>query len=159
MISVIFQGKPFNITVIQVYSPTSIAEEAEVELSYDYLQALVELTAPKDLFFFIGDSNAKVRSQEIPGVIGKFSLGVQNEAGQRLLEFCQENTLVIANTLFNNTREDSTHGDHQMVNTEIRLFILIATKDEDTLYGQRKQAPELTMAQIISSLLQNSDLH
>ena len=100
MISVIFQGKPFNITVIQVYSPTSIAEEAEVELSYEYLQALVELTAPKDLFFIIGDWNAKVRSQEIPGVIGKFSLGVENEAGQRLTEFCQENTLVIANTLF-----------------------------------------------------------
>ena len=99
MISVIFQGKPFNITVIQVYSPTSIAEEAEVELSYEYLQALVELTAPKDSFFIIGDWNAKVRSQEIPGVIGKFSLGVENEAGQRLTEFCQENTLVIANTL------------------------------------------------------------
>ena len=100
MISVRFQGKPFNITVIQVYATTSNAEEAEVEKFYEDLQDLLELTLPKDVLFIIGDWNAKVGSQETPGVTGKFSLGVQNEAGQRLIEFCQENTLVIANTLF-----------------------------------------------------------
>ena len=94
MISVRFQGKPFTITVIQVYAPTSNAEEAEVE------QDLLELTPKKDVIFFIGDWNAKVGSQETPGVIGKFGLGIRNEAGQRLIAFCQENTLVIANTLF-----------------------------------------------------------
>ena len=97
MISVHFQGKPFNITVIQVYAPTSNAEEAEVEQFYEGLQVL-ELTPKKDLLFIIGDWNAKVGSQEIPGIIGKYGLGVQNEAGQRLIEFCQENALVIANT-------------------------------------------------------------
>jgi len=100
MISVPFQGKPLNITVIQVYVPISNAEEAEVEQCYEALQDLLELTPKKDVFFIIGDWNAKVGSQEIPGVTGKFGLGVQNEAGQRLREFCQENTLVIANTLF-----------------------------------------------------------
>ena len=99
-ISVRFQGKPFNITVIQVYAPTSNAEEAEVERFYEDLQDLLELTPPKDVFFIIGDWNAKVGSQETSEVIGKFGLGVQNEAGQRLTEFCQENTLVIANTPF-----------------------------------------------------------
>ena len=100
MISVHFQGKPFNITVIQVYAPTSNPEEAEVEQFYENLQDLLELTPPKDVFFVIGDWNAKAGNQEISGVIGKFGLGVQNEAGQRLTEFGQENTLVIANTLF-----------------------------------------------------------
>ena len=94
-----FQGKPFNIMVIQAYAPTSNAEEAEVEQFYEDLQDLLELTAPKDVLFIIGDWNAKVRSEETPGVTGKFGLRVQNEAGQRLIEFCQENTLVIANTL------------------------------------------------------------
>ena len=98
MISVCFQGKPFNITVIQVYAPTSNAEEAE--RFYEDLQDLLELTPKKDVLFIIGDWNAKVESQEISGVTGKSALGVQNEAGQRLTEFCQENTLVIANTLF-----------------------------------------------------------
>ena len=98
MISVHFQSKPFNITVIQVYAPTSNAEEAE--RFYEDLQDLLELTLKKDVLFIIGDWNAKVGSQESPGVTGKFSLGVQNEAGQRIREFCQENTLVIANTLF-----------------------------------------------------------
>ena len=93
MISVHFQGKPFNITVIQVYAPTCIAE---AEWFYD----LLELTPQKDVLFIIGDWNAKVESQEIPGVIGKFGLGLQNEAGQRLIEFCQENTVITANTLF-----------------------------------------------------------
>ena len=100
MISVYLQGKPFNITVLQVYAPTSNAVEAEVELFYEDLHDLLELTPKKDVLFIIGDWNAKVGSQEIPGVTGWFGLGVQNEAAQRLTEFCQENTLVIANTLF-----------------------------------------------------------
>ena len=100
MISVSFQGKPFSITVIQVYAPTSNTKEAEVERFYEDLQDLVELTPKKDVIFIIGDWNAKVGSQETPGVTGKFGLGMQNEAGQRLIEFCQENALVIANTLF-----------------------------------------------------------
>ena len=100
MISVHFQGKPFNITVIQAYAPTSNAEEAEVEQFCEDLQDLLELTPKKDVLFIIGDRNAKVGSQETPGVTGKFGLGVRNEAGQRLTEFCKENTLVIENTLF-----------------------------------------------------------
>ena len=100
MISVRFQGKPFNITVIQAYPPTSNAEEAKVEQFYEDLQDLLELTPKKDDLFIRGDWNAKVGSQETPGVTGKFGLGVQNEAGQRLLEFCQENADVIANTPF-----------------------------------------------------------
>ena len=100
MISVRFQGKPFSITVIQGYAPTSNAEEAEVERFYEDLQDLLELTPKKDVLFIIGDWNAKVGSQETPGVTGKFGLGVRNEAGQRLIEFCPENALVIANTLF-----------------------------------------------------------
>ena len=100
MISVHFQGKPFNIMVIQVYAPASNAEEAEVERFHEDLQDLLEPTVKKDVLFIIGDWKAKVGSQETPGVTGKFGLGVQNEAGQRLIEFCQENTLVIANPLF-----------------------------------------------------------
>ena len=98
MVSVSFQGKPFNVTVIQVYAPTSNAEEAE--WFYKDPQDLLELTHKKDVLFVIGDWNAKVESQETPGVTDKFGLGVQNEVGQRLIEFCQENALVIANTLF-----------------------------------------------------------
>ena len=98
MISVHFQGIPFNITVIQVYAPTSNAEEAEVGWLYEDPQDLLELTSKKDVLFIIEDWNAKVGSQELPGVTGKFGLGVQNEAGKRLTEFCQENALVIANT-------------------------------------------------------------
>ena len=100
VISVRFQGKPFNITVIQVYALTSNAEEAEVEQFYEDLQDLLELTPQKDVLFITKDWNAKVGSQETPGVTGKFGLGIWNEAGQRLIEFCQENALVIANTLF-----------------------------------------------------------
>ena len=100
MISLRFQGKPFNITVIQAYAPTSNAEEAELERFYEDLQDLLELISKKDVLFIIGDWNAKVGSQETPRVTGKFGLGVLNEAGQRLTEFYQENTLVIANTLF-----------------------------------------------------------
>ena len=100
MISLHFQGKPLNITVIQVYTPTSNAEEAEVERFYEDLQDLLELTPKKYVLFIIGDWNAKVGSQETPGVTGKFGLRIRNEAGQRIIEFCRENTLVIANTRF-----------------------------------------------------------
>ena len=100
MISVHFQGKPFNITVIQVYAPTSNAEKANVKQFYEDLQDLLELTPKKYVLFIIGDWNARVGSHEIPRITGKFGVGVQNEAGQRLTEFCQENALVIANTLF-----------------------------------------------------------
>ena len=100
MISVYFQGKPFNITVIQAYAPTSNTQEAEVEWFYEDLQELLELTPKRDVLFIIGDWNAKVGSQETPRVTGKFGLGMLNEAGQKLIEFCQENALVIANTLF-----------------------------------------------------------
>ena len=105
-----FQGKPFNITVIQVYAPTSNAEEAEVERFYEDLQDLLELTLKKNVLFIIGDWNAKIGSQETPGVTGKFGLGIQNEAGQRLIDFCQENALVIANTL-PTTQEKTLHMD------------------------------------------------
>ena len=140
MISVCFQGKPFNITVIQVYAPTSNAEEAEVEWFYEDLQDLLELTPKKDVLFIIGDWNAKVGSQETLGVTGRVGLGGRNEAGQRLIEFCQENALVIANTFFQHTREDiTTHGHHQMVNTEIKLIIFFAAKDgEKKLYTVSK---------------------
>ena len=107
MISVRFQGKPFNITVIQVYAPISNSEEAEVEQFYEDLQDLLELASKKGVLFITGDWNAKVGSQEIPGVTGKFGLGVQNEAVQRLIEFCQENTLIIDKLFCNNKREDS----------------------------------------------------
>ena len=100
MISVYFQGKPFNTTVIQVYAPTSNAEESEVKWFYDDLQDLLEITSKKHVLFILGDWNANVGSQESPGVTGKFDLGVQNEAGQRLVEFCHENARIIANTLF-----------------------------------------------------------
>ena len=108
MISVRFQGKPFNITVIRVYAPTSNADEAEVERFYEDLQDLLELTPPKDVLFIIGDRNAKVWSQETSGVTSKFVLGVQTEAGKRLREFCQENSLVIANTLFQQHKRSVT---------------------------------------------------
>ena len=118
MISVHFQGKPFNITVIQVYAPTSNAEGAEVERIYEDLQDLSELTPKKDVLFITGDWNAKVGSQETPGVRGTFGLGIWNEAGQRLIEFCQKNALVIANTLFQQHKRrlytwTSPDGQHQ----------------------------------------------
>ena len=100
MISECFQDKPFNITVIQDYAPTSNAEETEVEQFYEDLQDLLELTSKKDVLFITEDWNAKVGSQETSGVPGRFGLGVQNEEGQRLIEFCQENALVMAHTLF-----------------------------------------------------------
>ena len=126
MISIHFQGKPFNITVIPVYAPTTNPEEAEIEWFCEDLQDLLELTPKKDVLFIIGDWNAKVGSQEIPGVTGKFGPGVKNEAGQRLTEFFQENALVIVNTLFQQHKKRSTHGHHQMINTEIKLIIFAA---------------------------------
>ena len=158
MISVLFQGKPFNIMVIQAYAPSSNAEKAEAERFYEDLQDLLELIPQKDVLFIILDWNAKVRSQETPGVTGKFGLGVQNEAGQRLIEFCQENALIIANTLFQQHKRRLYTGHHQMVNTEIRLIIFFAAKDGEALYSQQKQDWELTVARIMNSLLPNSNL-
>ena len=106
-----FQGKPFKVTATQVYAPTSNTEEAEVEQFYEDLQDLLELTPKKDVLFIIGDWNAKTGSQEIPGVTGKSGLGAQNKAGQRLTEFCQENALVIANTIFSATQKNTLHMD------------------------------------------------
>ena len=157
MISVRFQGKPFNITLIQVYAPISNAVEVEVERFYEDLQDLLELIPKKDVLFIVGNWNAKIGSQETARVTGKFGLGVWNEAGQRLLDFCQENALVIANTLFQQQRQNSTQGHHQMVNNKIRLIIFFADKDEEALHSQQKQDQELTVAQIMNSLLPNSD--
>ena len=145
MISVHFQGKPFNIMVIQVFAPTSNAKEAEVEWFYEDLQDILELTPPKDVLLLIGDWNAKVGSQETPTVTGKFGFGVQNEAVQRLIEFCQENELIIANTLFQqHKRRLYTWTSPQMINTEIRLIIFFAAKDGESLYSQQKQDWEVT---------------
>ena len=159
MISVRFQGKQFNIMVIQAYAPTSNAEEAEVKRFYEDLQDLLELTPQKDVLFIIGDRNAKVGSQETPGVTGKFGLGVENEARQRLIEFCQENTLVVANTLLQQHKKrlytwTSPDGQHRN-----QIDYNFAAKDGEALYSQQKQDWELTMAQIMNSLLPNSDLN
>ena len=159
MISVHLQGKPFNITVIQAYAPTSNAKEAEIERFYEDLQDLLkELTPKKDVLFIMGDWNAKVGSQETPGVTGKFGLGMWNEAGQRLTEFCQANALVIANTLFQQHKRrlytwTSPDGQHR---NQIMFF---AAKDGEALYSQQKQDRELTVAQIMNSLLPTSDLN
>ena len=151
MISVHFQGKPFNITVIQVCAPTSNAEEAEVEQFYEDLQDLLELTPKKVVLFIVGDWNAKVGSQETPGVTGKF--GMWNEAGQRLIEFCQENELVTANTLFQQHKRRLytwTSPDGQRRNQTD--YILCSQR----LRSQQKQDQELTVAQIVNTLLPNS---
>ena len=125
----------------------SNAEEAEVEWFYEDLQGVLELTPKKDVLFITGDWNAKVGSQEIPGVTGKFGFGVQNEPRQRLTEFLQENTPVIANTLFQQHKRRLYTWTSQMVNTEIRLIIFFAAKDGEALYSQQKQDQELTVAQ------------
>ena len=130
MISVYLQGKQFNNTVIPVYAPITNAKEAEVEWFCEELQDLLELTLKRDVFFIIGDWNAKVGSQEIPGETSKSGLGVQNETGQRQTELCQENALVRQTTSSNNTRDDSTYGHHHMVNSEMRLIILFEAKME-----------------------------
>ena len=154
-----FQGKPFNIMVIQVYAQSSNAEEAEVERFYEDLQDLFRTNSQKRCPFHYRGVECKSRNQETPGVTGKFGLEVQNEAGQRLIEFCQENSLVQQTASSNNTREDSTHGYHQMVNTEIRLIRFFVAKDGDTLYSQQKQDWERTVTQIMNSLFSNSDLN
>ena len=138
IISVIFQDKPFNIIVIQVYAPATNAEEAEVEQFYEDLKELLELTPPKDVLFILEDWHAKVGSQEIPGVKGKFGLGVQNGKGQRLTSFAKRTYWSQQTPSSNNTRDDSTHGHHQMVNTEIRLIIFFAAKDGKALYNEQK---------------------
>ena len=152
-----YQDKPFNITVIQVYALTSNAEEAEVEWFCEDLQDLLELTPQKDVLFFIGDWNAKVGSQETPGVTGKFGLGVQNDAGQRLIEFCQETYRSEQASSSNNIREDSTHGHHQVVNTEIWLYPLQPKMEK--LYTVTKYKTQSWLAQIMNSLLPNSDIY
>ena len=158
MISVRFQGKPFNITVIQVYAPTSNTEEAEVEWFYED-QDLLELTPKKDVLFILGEWNAKVGSQETPGVTGRFGLGIRNEVGQRLIEFCQENALVIANTLFQQRKTrlytwTSPDGQHRN-----QIDYILCSQYGEALYSQQKQDRELTVAQIMNSLLPKSDLN
>ena len=157
MTSVRFQGKPCNITVIQVYAPISYAEEAEVEQFYEDLQGLLELPPKKEVLFITRDWNAKVGSQETPGVTGKFGLGIRNEAGQMLIEFCQENTLVIANTLFQEHKRGlytwtSPDGQHRN-----QIDYILCSQKWRSLYSQEKQDQELTVAQIMNSLLPNSD--
>ena len=147
-----FPNKPLNITVIQAYAPTSNSEEAEVEWFYEDLQDLLKLMLIKDVLFIIGDWNAK--SLEIPGITGIFGLGVQNEAGPRLIEFCQENALLIANTLFQQHKRrlcmwTSPDGQHRN-----QMIIFFAAKEGKALYSQQKQDWELTVAQIMNSLLQ-----
>ena len=159
MISVRFQHKPFNITVIQVYTQTNIAEAAEVKWFYEDLQNLLELTPRKDVLFIIGDWNAKVGSQETPEVTGRFGLGVQNEAGQRLRVLPREctghNKHPLPTTQEKTLRMDITRWSI----TKIRLIIFCAAKDGEALYSQQKQDRELTVAQIMNSLLPNSDLN
>ena len=159
MTSAHFQGKPFNITVIQAYAPSNNSEEAEVEWFYEDLQDFLEVTPPKDVLFIIGDWNAKVESQEIPGITGKFGLGVQNEAGQRLIEFFQENTLVIANTLCQQHKRilyawTSPDGQHRN-----QIDYILCSQRWRSSYSQQKQGQELSVAQIMNSLLPNSDLN
>ena len=153
---------PFPRQIIQSHNNPSLCldhngEQAEVERVYEDLQDLLEITPPKDILFIIRYWNAKVGSQQIPRVTGKFGLGVQNEAGQSLTEFCQGTQWAQQTLSSNNTREYSTHGHHQMDNTEIRLIIFFAVKDEEALYSQQKQDRELNVAQIMNSLLPNSD--
>ena len=151
MISVRLQGKPFNITVIQIDAPTSNAEEAEVEWFYEDLQDLLELTPKKDVLFIIGDWNAKVGSQETPGVTGKFGLGMRDEAGQRLIQFCQENALFIANTLYTWTSPDGQYRN--------QTDYILCSQNGEAPHSQQKQDQELTVAEIMNSLLPNSDLN
>ena len=152
MISVHFQGKPFNITVIQIYAPTGNTEEAEVE------RFLLELTHQKDVFFIVGDWNGKVGSQETPGVTGKFGHVICNEVGQRLIDFCQENTLVIENIFQQYKRRlyTWTSPDGQHLN---QIDYILCSQSGEALYSQQKQEWELTVAQIMNSILPNSDLN
>ena len=156
MISVRFQGKPFNTTVIQAYAPTSNAEEAEVEWFYEDLQSLLELTPKKDVLFIIVDWDAKLGRQETPGVTGKFGLGVQHEAGQRLIEFCQENALVIANTLFQQHKRriyTGTSPDGQY-HTQI-AYVLCSQRWRSSIQSTKTGLGAVTK----NASLQNSDLN
>ena len=159
MISVRFQGKPFNITVIQVYAPTSNTQEAEVERFYEDLQDLLKLTPKKDILFIIGDWNAKVGSQETPGVKGNWPWNKEWSRAKTNKSFAKKMHWSSQTPSSNNTREDSTHAHHHMVNTEIRLIMFFAAKDGEALYTQQKQGQELTVAQIMNSLLPDSDLN
>ena len=158
MISVCFQGKPFNIKIVQFYAPTLMLKK--LKLNGTWRPTRLSRTNIKRRYpFHLWGLECKSRKSKDTWVTGKFSLGGQNKAGQSLKEFCQENALVIANTLFHNTRDDSTHGHHQMVNTEIRSIIFFVARDGEALYTQQKQDQELTVAQIMNSLLVNSDLN
>ena len=139
MISARFQGKPFSITVIQVYALASNSEEAEVEWFYEDLQDLLELTPKKDVLFIIGGWNAKVGSQEIPGVTGKFGLGVQKRSRSKANRVLPRERTGHSKHPLPTTQEKTTHGHHQMVNIEIRLIIFFAAKDEEDLYSQQPQ--------------------
>ena len=159
MISIRLQGKPVNITVIQAYAPTSNAEETEVERLLEDLQDLLELLPKKDVLFIIGDWNAKVGSRETPEVTGKFGLGMRNEAGQRLIDFCQDNALVIANTLFQQNKRrlytwTSQDGQHR---NQIE-YILCSQRWRSSIQSTKARL-ELTVAQIMNSLFPNSDLN
>ena len=157
MISVHFQGNPFNIMVIQVYAPTSNAEEPEVEWFYEDVQDLLELTSKKDVLFIIGDWNAKVGSQETSGVTGKFGLGIWNEAEQRVIEFCQKNALVITNTLFQQDKRRLytwTSPDGQYRN---QIDYILCSQRWRSSIRSAKSRPGATVAQIMNSLLPISD--
>ena len=162
MISVHFQGKPFNITVIQVYVPTTNAKEADVEWFYEDLQDPLELTPKRDVIFIIGNWNAKVGSQEIQavtGVTGNFGLGVQNEVEQRLTEFCQENTLVLTNTLFQQHKRRLytwTSPDGQYCN---QINYILCSQRWRSSIQSAKTKWKLTLVHIMNSLLPNSDLN
>ena len=156
MISVRLQGKPFSIIVTQIYAPTSNAEEAEVEQFYEDLQDLLELTARKDVLFIIGDWNAKVGSQETPGVTGKLGLGMRNEAEQRLIEFCQENALVIANTLFQQHKRRFYTWTSPNVQHRNQIDYILCSQRWRRSIQSTKKDQELTVAQIMNSLLPNS---
>ena len=150
--------QPLNITVIQVYMPTSNTEETEVEWFYEDLQDLLELTSKKDVLFITEDWNAKVGSQETPGVTGKFGLGIRNESGQRLIILPRKCTGHSKHPL-PTTQEKTLHMDITRWSTEIRLIVFFAAKDGEALYSQQKQDQELTVAQIMNSLLPNSDIN
>ena len=154
-----FPRKPVNITVIQVYTLTINAEEAEVERFYEDLQDLLELTPKKDVRFIIVDWNAKVGSQETPGVTGKFGLGMQNKAGQRLIEFCQENALVIANTLFQQHKRrlytrTSPDGQHRN-----QADYILCSRRWISSIQSAKTRPGADCGSVMNSLLPNSDLN
>ena len=159
MISVRFQDKPFNSTVIQVYAPTSNAEEAEVERFNEDLQDFLELTPKKDVLFIIGDWNAEVGTQGTPGVTGKFGLGVRNEARQRLIEFCQEKALIIANTLFQQHKRRRYTWTSPDCQYQYQIDYILCSQRWRSSIQSAKTDRELTVAQIMNSLLPNSDLN